>query len=95
MAVMFFFSLHDMFIKFFSDAYPLHEVMLARSVIGMVVFSIFILPFTGGFKTLRTYCLQVHRPRVVCIVFANSCFFMGLASVPLADAVAFFLSGLC
>ena len=37
----------------------------------------------------------MHRPRVICMVFANSCFFMGLASVPLADAVAFFLSGLC
>ena len=38
MAAMFFFSLNDVFIKFLSDAYPLHEVVSARSVIGMVVF---------------------------------------------------------
>ena len=72
MAATFFFLLNYVFIKFLSDAYPLHEVALARSVIGMVVFSIFILPFTGGFKTLRTHCLEMHRPRGVCVVFANS-----------------------
>ena len=95
MAAMFFFSLNDVFIKFLSDAYPLHEVVLARSVIGMVVFLIFILPFTGGFKTLKTRRLEMHLLRGGCVVFANTCFFMGLASMPLADAVAIFLSVLC
>lgn len=90
MAAMFFFSLNDVFIKFLSDAYPLHEVVLARSVIGMAVFFIFILPFTGGLKTLRTSRLEMHLLRGGCVVFANSCFFMGLASMPLADAVAIF-----
>ena len=90
MAAMFFFSLNDVFIKFLSDAYPLHEVVLGRSVIGMVVFLFFILPFTGGFKTLRTRRLEMHLLRGGCVVFANTCFFMGLASMPLADAVAIF-----
>jgi hypothetical protein len=33
MAAMMFFSLNDVLIKFLSDAYPLHEVVLVRSVI--------------------------------------------------------------
>ena len=90
MAAMLFFSLNDVFIKLLSDAYPLHEVVLARSVIGMITFFIVILPFTGGFKTLRTHLLEMHLLRGGCVVFANTCFFMGLASMPLADAVAIF-----
>ncbi len=90
MAAMLFFSLNDVFIKFLSDAYPLHEVVLARSVIGMITFFIFILPFTGGLKTLKTYRLEMHLLRGSCVVFANTCFFIGLASMPLADAVAIF-----
>ena len=74
MAAMFFFSLNDVFIKFLSDAYPLHEVVLARSVIGMVAFLIFILPFTGGVKTLRTRRLEMHLLRGGCVVFAKTCF---------------------
>ena len=48
MAAMMFFSLNDVLIKFLSDAYPLHEVVLVRSVIGMMAFLIFILPFTAA-----------------------------------------------
>ena len=44
-------SLNDVLIKFLSDAYPLHEVVLVRSVIGMMAFLIFILPFTGGLNS--------------------------------------------
>ena len=54
----------------------------------MIIFLIFILAFTGGFKTLRTRRLEMHLLRGGCVVFANTCFFMGLASMPLADAVA-------
>ena len=35
---MFCFSLNDVAIKLLSDAYPLHEVVLVRTVIGMAVF---------------------------------------------------------
>ncbi|MFZ8872969.1 MAG: DMT family transporter [Paracoccaceae bacterium] len=95
MAAMMFFSLNDVLIKFLSDAYPLHEVVLVRSVIGMMAFLIFILPFTGGLKTLKTRRIEMHLLRGACVVFANTCFFMGLASMPLADAVAiFFISPL-
>ena len=90
MAAMFFFSLNDVFIKFLSYAHSPHEVVLARSIIGMFIFLIFILPFTGGFKTLKSHRLEMHFLRGGFVVFANTCFFMGLASMSLADAFAFF-----
>jgi drug/metabolite transporter (DMT)-like permease len=44
---------------------------------------------------LRTQRLKMHLLRGCCVVFANFCFFIGLAAMPLADAVAvFFVSPL-
>ena len=90
MAAMLFFSLNDVLIKLLSGAYPLHEVVLARSLIGMTVFVILVMPLSGGFGVLRTQRLGMHLLRGVCVVFANTFFFMGLSVMPLADAVAIF-----
>ena len=43
---MFCFSLNDVAIKLLSDAYPLHQVVLVRTVIGMAVFFALIMPFS-------------------------------------------------
>jgi len=90
MAAMFFFSLNDALIKSLSDAYPLHEVVVARSLIGMTTFLAIIMPFSGGWRVLKTSRLGMHLLRGACVVFANTFFFMGLATMPLADAVAIF-----
>lgn len=90
MSAMFFFSLNDVLIKLLSGAYPLHEVVLARSLIGMAVFLVLIMPISGGLSILRTQRLGMHLLRGACVVFANTFFFMGLATMPLADAVAIF-----
>ncbi|NOX74692.1 MAG: DMT family transporter, partial [Alphaproteobacteria bacterium] len=50
----------------------------------------FILPFEGGLKTLRTKRLPLHLVRGLCVVVANMTFFLGLAAMPLADAVGIF-----
>ena len=95
MLAMFFFSINDVLIKLLSDTYPLHEVVLVRSMIGMLTFAVLILPFSGGLKCLKTQRLGMHLFRGVCVVFANTCFFVGLATLSLADAVAiFFISPL-
>ena len=90
MTAMFFFSLNDVLIKMLSDAYPLHEVVMSRSLIGMMTFLGIIMPFSGGLRVLKTSRLGMHFLRGACVVFANTCFFMGLATIPLADAVAIF-----
>ena len=91
----FFFSVNDMAIKFLSGDYALHQVILIRSVIGMMVLLVIIVPLEGGFHTLRTSRLPLHLLRGLCVVFANVSFFLALAAMPLVDAVAiFFISPL-
>jgi drug/metabolite transporter (DMT)-like permease len=85
-----FFSFNDMAIKFLSGDYALHQVVLIRSVIGMTFLLAIILPLEGGFRILKTKRLRVHLLRGLCVVVANMSFFLGLAAMPLADAVGIF-----
>ncbi|MGO1120999.1 DMT family transporter [Rhodovibrionaceae bacterium A322] len=91
----FFFSLNDMLMKLLSGGYALHQAVLLRSVIGLVILLVLFLPFEGGLATLRTKRLPLHIARGLCVVFANMTFFLALAAMPLVDAVAiFFISPL-
>ena len=90
-----FFSINDVAIKFLSGGYALHQVVLIRSVIGLLVIMFLIAPLTSGWAIARTQRLRVHILRGLFVVFANMTFFLGLAAMPLADAVAiFFISPL-
>lgn len=90
-----FFSVNDMAIKFLSGDFALHQVVLIRSVVGMFVWAIVVMPLSGGWKTVKTKRPVMHLLRGFCVVFANMCFFLGLAAMPLAEAVAiFFISPL-
>jgi len=90
-----FFSINDVAIKFLSGAYALHQVVLIRSVIGLLIIVVVIAPLTTGWELARTKKLKMHMLRGLCVVFANMTFFLGLAAMPLADAVAiFFISPL-
>jgi len=89
-AASFFFSFNDMAIKFLSGDYALHQVVLVRSLVGMTLLLVFILPFQGGLAVLKTKRLPIHLLRGFCVVVANMTFFLGLAAMPLADAVAVF-----
>lgn len=89
------FSGNDVLVKFLSGGYPLYELMFVRSFVGMCFTAGLLAPMAGGRHLLRTRRLPVHILRGLCVVFANFCFFLGLASLPLADAVAiFFISPL-
>ncbi|MDQ2090912.1 DMT family transporter [Marimonas arenosa] len=89
------FSVNDVGIKFLSGDYALHQVVLIRSLIGSLVFFVVIMPLSGGWRVMKTRRLGVHMVRGLCVVLANMCFFLGLAALPLADAVAiFFISPL-
>jgi len=89
-AAVLFFATVDSSIKFLSDTYALHQVVLVRSLIGMVIFLFMIMPFTGGWRVFRTKRPDLHVLRGACVVFANLTFFLGLAEIPLADGVAIF-----
>lgn len=90
-----FFSINDVAIKFLSGGYALHQVVLIRSIIGLLIIVAVIAPLTTGKALVRTKKLKMHMLRGLCVVFANMTFFLGLAAMPLADAVAiFFISPL-
>ncbi len=85
---MLFFSLNDMGIKFLSGDYALHQVVLIRTIVAMAILLAVVMPLQGGYTGLRTRRLRVHILRGVFVVFANMLFFVALAAMPLAEAVA-------
>ncbi|MBR2655402.1 MAG: DMT family transporter [Loktanella sp.] len=90
-----FFSANDVAIKWLSDGYALHQVVLIRSFIGLAIILAIIAPMTDGIAIARTKKLKMHLFRGSFVVFANLTFFLGLAAMPLAEAVAiFFISPL-
>jgi drug/metabolite transporter (DMT)-like permease len=84
------FSLNDVAMKSLSGGYALHEVVLIRSLIGMGVVLLIMIPMAGGFATIKTRRPVMHLIRAGFIVFANMSFFMGLAELDVATAVALF-----
>ncbi|AZV76489.1 DMT family transporter [Parasedimentitalea marina] len=82
------FSIIDTIAKFLSGDYPLHEMVLVRSIIALVVLLAVIMPLEGGYHLLRTHQPRLHILRCLAVLFANLCFFTGLAIMPLAEAVA-------
>ncbi|MEQ9037805.1 MAG: DMT family transporter [Silicimonas sp.] len=90
------FSTNDVLVKFLSGGYPLYQLIFFRTLFGLAFILVVLVPLTGGsLSMLRTSRLRVHILRGCCVVFANFCFFLGLAAMPLAEAVAiFFISPL-
>ena len=82
-------SINDMLIKLLSDGYPLHQMVLIRSTIG-ICFSLVLVQVEGGFAILRTRTPFLHALRGLLIVVSNLTFFTALAVVSLAEATALF-----
>ena len=81
-------SINDVSIKFLSGDYPLHQVILTRALIGMTFLMVFILVSRRGFRQLITRRPKDHLIRVGFVMVSNVTYFLGLAALPLADAVA-------
>jgi drug/metabolite transporter (DMT)-like permease len=84
------FSVNDMLIKFLSDGYALHQIVFTRSLTGVLLLAIVIIPLTGGYGALRTRRPGLHLIRALFVVAANLFFYMALADLPLAIVVAIF-----
>lgn len=89
LGAMVFLSTSDAIIKWLSPRYALHEIMLIRACVALTLtFGLVFLE--GGIHILRTRRPLLHLLRALLIVSANVFFFLGLASMPMADAVAIF-----
>ncbi len=82
-------SINDMLIKQLSGGYPLHEIVFARALIG-ILFGLGLVQLEGGWRILKTSQWHWHFLRGILVVIANMTFFLALAALPLADATALF-----
>lgn len=81
-------SVNDVSVKFLAGSYALHQVILTRSVIGIVVVILLVMLSGQGVGSLRTARWSEHLLRVGFVMISNVTYFLGLAALPLADAVA-------
>ena len=84
------FTAQDMAIKWLSGTYPLHEMILIRSAVALIIIFVIFLPLDGGLNAIRTDKLTIHLLRGVGIVIANLALYLGLASMSLAEATPIF-----
>jgi drug/metabolite transporter (DMT)-like permease len=81
-------SVNDLAIKALSGDYALHQVILIRAVIGIALVLAVIAVSGTGFGQLLTRRPKEHLFRVSIVMVSNVTYFLGLAALPLADAVA-------
>jgi drug/metabolite transporter (DMT)-like permease len=84
------FSTSDMLIKTLSGAYPLHQIVLIRAAVALVIILGVFMPLEGGYHNLISKRWRLHVFRGLCVVVANIAFFVGIAVLPLAEATAIF-----
>ncbi|WP_135447494.1 DMT family transporter [Tabrizicola caldifontis] len=82
------FSINDVAIKFLSGGYALHQVILIRAFVAMAFILTVIHLSERGWSQVGTSRPGTHLLRVAIIMVSNVTFFLGLAALPLADAVA-------
>ena len=82
-------TLQDTSVKWLSPDYALHQIMLSRAVLALCI-TFWILRLEGGFHLLRSRQLYWHLCRAFLMVIANMAFFMAVAAMPLAEAIAIF-----
>lgn len=82
------FSINDVAIKFLSGGYALHQVILIRAFVAMAFILAVIHLSDRGWSQIGTSRPGTHLLRVAIIMLSNVTFFLGLAAMPLADAVA-------
>ena len=84
------FSLNDVLIKLLSTGYPLHQVVLVRAVIALLITLAIFVPRDGVRRVFQTRRPVIQTVRGLLLVTANLTFFTGLAVIPIAEATAIF-----
>lgn len=82
-------SAQDAVIKWLSGDYPLHQVILGRSAIALAL-TLIVVRLEGGWGLLRSRRPGLHLARALLLVVANVSYFLALAAMPLAEAIAIF-----
>lgn len=88
-AAMMMLSLQDSLVKWLGATYPLHQIVLSRSMIAAGV-TLVVLAATARLALLKTRRWRLHLTRGLLLVITNSAFFLALVAMPIAEAVAMF-----
>lgn len=85
------FSVQDLILKLLSDAYPLSQAMLFRSLTA-IPFMLALVHFDGGLKTLFTPGFPRMFGRGFVIFAPYTLYYLALAALPLATVIALFFA---
>jgi drug/metabolite transporter (DMT)-like permease len=86
-AGVFVFTVQDLIIKDISGLYPVHEIVFVRSFVVLPVI-LLIAHIEHGLARLWTARLGAHVTRSVIMFLAYTTYYLGIAALPLATAVA-------
>ncbi len=81
------FTFQDLIIKGISGAYPVHEIVFVRTFFVLPII-LAIAHFEHGLGKLRTSRIGAHLTRSVIMFLAYTAYYLGVAALPLATAVA-------
>ncbi len=85
----FIFSIQDVIIKYISGSYPVHEIVFFRSLFAILPI-FFIIRMEGGLHLLRVHSRWYHIIRCFLIFLSYTVYYLSIAAIPLALAVALF-----
>lgn len=81
-------SVNDLSIKALSGDYALHQVILIRALVGIAFLLTLMIVTRSDLRQLWTRRPGAHALRVGFVMVSNVTYFLGLAALPLAEAVA-------
>lgn len=86
------FSVQDVILKLLSGNYPLHQAMVLRSLVALPCHLAIVWWFDGRLTTITTPGWWKMLARGLPSFVAYTAYYLGLAYVPMADAVALFFT---
>lgn len=81
------FSLQDVIVKWLSGGYPIHQIIVIRSLVALPLLLV-IVHFEVGLRALRTRRLGMLALRGAILLACYTTFYLSVAALPLATAVA-------
>ena len=82
--------INDAVTKWLSGDYPVHQIVLIRSVVAIPITIFVLAPLEGSRIQWRTENPWLNIARGVLLAIANLGYFLGLAALPLADTMTLF-----
>jgi drug/metabolite transporter (DMT)-like permease len=87
------FAVQDVIVKLLSGAYPVHEMVVVRGLVGIVVLAALVAFEGGGLRSLASERPWALTARGFVMFLAYLCYYMGLAVLPMASLSALFFTG--